>query len=199
MLEKLKQFTTVYYRNGNAVAHGWVDGVSDDGEIYAVRVFNFGSDYRSQLVNRSDILTWEFEEGSNIISYAENELPRTSFSPQSQQQILMFLEDYLRWSRAHGDDGISADLRIMSDLARFRPLTPLTGEDDEWRDVSQTGFPLWQNVRYSTIFKTTPSNDTAYDIDGIIFIDETGPYHSAAGRTPVTFPYNPKRRYAVRK
>ena len=49
-------------------------------------------------------------------------------------------------------------------MLQFKPLTPLTGEDDEWCDQSEMsgGEPLWQNKRYSAVFK---DGTRAYDVN----------------------------------
>lgn len=58
---------------------------------------------------------------------------------------------------AYGHSGGSAEktVELFKWLAAGKPLTPLTGEDDEWSDVSTHtgGEPLWQNKRYSKVFK----------------------------------------------
>lgn len=38
-------------------------------------------------------------------------------------------------------------------LLRFQPLTPLTGEEDEWRLLSSSNEKLWQNKRDPGVFK----------------------------------------------
>jgi hypothetical protein len=72
----------------------------------------------------------------------------------------------------------------------------LTGEDSEWRNVSDYGpEPHWQNIRRSSVFKNV--DGTCYDIDGRVFWEWAGTkeepyksYYSGGGSaTPVTFPY----------
>lgn len=41
----------------------------------------------------------------------------------------------------------------------FQVLSPLTGEDDEWADISEMhGSPMWQNIRDSGVFKDADGN-----------------------------------------
>jgi len=47
---------------------------------------------------------------------------------------------------------------IFDRLVQFKPLTPLTGEDDEWVEV-ETG--VWQNKRCPFIFK---DKEKAWDL-----------------------------------
>ena len=99
-----------------------------------------------------------------------------------------------------GHSGFSAQyaIGILTKLLDFKPLSPLTGEDDEWHEVSKrSGYPHFQNKRCSSVFKDG-KNGEAYDIDGKVFWewvrDEDGnPYKSYytcyESRVPVTFPY----------
>ena len=80
----------------------------------------------------------------------------------------------------------------------YKPLTPLTGEDDEWNDISEyCNHTTYQNKRFSRVFKDGRDGE-AYDIEGKIFwewnVHEDGtPYKCYYGngdsRMPVTFPY----------
>jgi hypothetical protein len=91
-----------------------------------------------------------------------------------------------------GHSGYSARMAvdIFEKVARFEPLTPLTGTDDEWHEV---GPGVYQNVRCSHVFK---ENGQAYDIDGRIFREPNGScFTNVESRTPVTFPYTPTREY----
>lgn len=91
-----------------------------------------------------------------------------------------------------GHSGFSANLAIsiFEKVARFEPLTPLTGADDEWMEVGDDTF---QNVRCSHVFK---KDGEAYDIEGRIFREPSGScYTSFESRTPVTFPYTPTHEY----
>lgn len=78
---------------------------------------------------------------------------------------------------AYGHSGESAEqtIDVFTRLVNGKPLTALTGEDDEWTDVSEAnGSPMWQNRRCGSVFK---DNKAAWDIDK--------PGH----RVPITFPY----------
>jgi hypothetical protein len=73
-----------------------------------------------------------------------------------------------------GHSGFSAGyvIRVLERLLRQSFLTPLTGEDDEWAEVSE-GF--YQNKRESKIFKSKDDFDgKAYYIDGKAFSDDGG-------------------------
>ena len=97
----------------------------------------------------------------------------------------------------HGHSGSSAPyaISLFSKLARFKPITPLTGEDDEWNELDYGVEPKWQNKRASHVFKD--ASGRAYDINGKVFWEWSGtkedPYKSyytcRESSVPVTFPY----------
>jgi len=93
---------------------------------------------------------------------------------------------------AQGHSGMSAGVAIQAfaKVARFEPITPLTGDDDEWTEVSDGCF---QNKRCPHVFK---ENGEAYDIEGRIFREPSGAcFTNRESRVPVTFPYVPTREY----
>lgn len=96
---------------------------------------------------------------------------------------------------AQGHSGISGSylIGVLERLLRFKPLTPLTGEDNEWSkpwgdDNTQ------QNLRCSSIFRTHFDNSTAHDIHGKVFSDDGGKtfYSTRDSQIPVKFPYYPQ-------
>lgn len=103
-----------------------------------------------------------------------------------------------------GHSGFSANMAIsiFEKVARFEPLTPLIGADDEWMLIRGPGSglepesaesPCWQNIRCSHVFK---DKDGAYDINGRIFREPDGScYTNKESHVRVTFPYTPKREY----
>ena len=138
---------------------------------------------------------------SNLISYAESELNRIGMTENSpdemnvemRKHILHMVQEFSK----EGHSGFSGRyaLNILIKLLDFKPITPLTGAEDEWNDV---GEDYWQNKRCSSVFKK--ADGVCYDIDGKVFWewykDENGEavktYYSGYGcSTPVTFPYTP--------
>ena len=76
---------------------------------------------------------------------------------------------------AYGHSGGSAaiTLSLFAKLADHKPISPLTGEDDEWREMpSEDRHALFQNVRCSTVFK---KENIAWDL--------------ADKQRPIKFPY----------
>jgi hypothetical protein len=96
---------------------------------------------------------------------------------------------------SEGHSGFSAHLAIdiFERVARFEPLTPLTGADDEWFEPTPG---LFQNVRCPRVFKDA---DGTYDSEGRIFRDPDGScVTNKDSRVAITFPYTPKREYVDR-
>ena len=105
-----------------------------------------------------------------------------------------------------GHSGFSAAYAsgILEKLLRYEPITPLTGADDEWNDVSHMGpNPLWQNRRCSRVFKE--ADGRAYDVEGKIFREPDGCWYAkkeshvyiefpAAGQNGNTLMFRPQGR-----
>ena len=72
-------------------------------------------------------------------------------------------------------------------LAMFKPISPLTGEDDEWNEMKDGSF---QNKRYSAVFKDK-KDGKAYNIEGKIFSDNGGKtwFTNRDSRVYIDFPY----------
>ena len=140
---------------------------------------------------------------SNLVNYAEDELDRIGMTDDGDMNGIMrkHILHMVKEFADEGHSGFSASyaLQCLKKLLSFKPLSPLTGEDDEWAEVSQlSGYPHYQNKRYSAVFKDG-RNGEAYNIDGKVFWEwytdeETGEqyksyYTSGESRVPVTFPY----------
>jgi hypothetical protein len=137
----------------------------------------------------------------SLVQYAESELDRIGMTDVDEYNGMMrkHLLHMVKEFADEGHTGFSASyaLQCLKKLLNFKPLSPLTGEDDEWTDVSSiSGVPHFQNKRCGSVFKD--GNGEAYDIDGKVFWewakDEDGkPYKSYytafESRVPVTFPY----------
>lgn len=132
---------------------------------------------------------------SNLVAYAESEMRRAGLFDKDSDYGGMLGPAVLSMVKTFSDEGhsgMSAGLAIsiFEKVARFEPLTPLTGSDDEWMEIGDGKF---QNIRCSHVFK---DNGQAYDIDGKVFQEPSGTsYTSGDSRVPVTFPYTPKTEY----
>lgn len=139
----------------------------------------------------------------SILSHAEEELKRIGMGPECdpddmngmmRKHILHMMQEFAN----EGHSGFSASyaISILTRLMDFKPLSPLTGEDDEWMEVSEhMGRKCYQNRRRSSIFK---DEEGVYDNDGKVFWewyrDDNGEpfksyYTCRDSRVLVTFPY----------
>ena len=131
-----------------------------------------------------------------------------NYTDDMQKMICKHVLALLTVFSMEGHSGSSAPyaINLFEKLAKFEPISPLTGEDWEWVDVAeQSGGVLYQNKRCSHVFKDP---NGAYDIQGKVFYDwytseEDGEkfksyYTSRDSRVVITFPYTPKIEYIER-
>lgn len=126
-----------------------------------------------------------------MIEYAKSELARIPCDEDGMQEHMNSnILEMVRLFSEQGHSGFSAGyaLSVLERLLRYKPISPLTGEDDEWREVCHGS---WQNKRCSSVFKD--SDGKAHDIDAIIVSDNGGITWFSSGRfrKEVTFPYYP--------
>lgn len=147
--------------------------------------------YRLRLKNRPKGYT---------VRHAEREFVAAGYTPLEQaqedgpnkwiqQNVLELLEVFSR----QGHSGFSAPYAVETfrKLALHEPLVPLSGNADEWNEVSDG---VWQNNRCSHVFKE--ADGRAYDMNGRIFREPSGAcYTNRDSRVYVTFPYTPTREY----
>jgi|SRR5579863_2061935 len=132
---------------------------------------------------------------SNLEAHAKKEMEIAGLFDKDSDYGGMLADAVMKMIKVFGDEGHSGfsanmAINIFEKVARFEPLTPLKGTDDEWMEIGPDEF---QNIRCSHVFK---KNGAAYDIDGRIFREPNGVcYTSFESRVPVTFPYVPKREY----
>lgn len=113
-----------------------------------------------------------------------------------------------------GHSGSSAEYesqlisKVLENLFRFRPITPLTGNDNEWNNLTEIndGQTLFQNNRDSRVFKTTKGSQP-YFIEAIVFDGNIGgrfirdsievPFETpiASRQYIKSFPFTPKTFY----
>lgn len=143
----------------------------------------------------------------SLLDHAERELDLMGMDDDGdmngmmRKHILHMVKEFAE----EGHSGFSASyaIQVLEKLLKFEPITPLTGEDWEWSDVSEiSGDTLYQNARCGRVFK---NKDGAYDIDGKVFWswmtdEQTGEkfksyYTNRESRVPVTFPYVPTTIY----
>ena len=135
---------------------------------------------------------------SRYIEHMERELKAAQWDDDGMYGGLMreSLKQLLETFAEQGHSGMSAPIAVdyFSKLALFKPLAPLTGEEDEWNEI---GEGKYQNKRCSHVFKDDDRFDgQAYDIHGKVFRQPNGACYTSAGSSvPIEFPYTPKTEY----
>lgn len=133
---------------------------------------------------------------SNLKHHAEVELKAAGLYDKDSnyggllpEAVMELIEVFAKQGHSGGSAMLVVDM--FTKLAKFEPLVPLTGQDDEWMEV---GDGVFQNKRCSHVFKQHDRFDgQAYDINGKVFKDLDGScWTNADSRVPVIFPYTPK-------
>ena len=127
---------------------------------------------------------------SSLSDYAKEELNKIGMNDSGDPydaavtKAILDLIDLFA-SQEHSGFTAAYTINTFNRLARFKPLSPLTGEDDEWNDIGDGRF---QNKRYSAVFKD--KDGTAYNIEGKVFTDDGEIWYTCKdSRVNVTFPY----------
>ena len=93
-----------------------------------------------------------------------------------EKEILAVCKKFSRSGQSGGSAPYTASAiaEAIKRLSLFKPLTPLTGDDSEWEDVSSlwcTSKKIFQNKRLSSVFKDEERADFS---NAIVFQDEDG-------------------------
>lgn len=128
---------------------------------------------------------------SNLLKYAMRELELAGYNlngPSDDMNTMMANDviELIKTFASQGHSGCSAPhcIALFSRLVAFKPLGPLTGNDDGWMDV---GNGTLQNKRCSSIFR---EGGKAYNIDGKVFREPSSAcYTNRDSRVDVVFPY----------
>ena len=149
------------------------------------------------------------EEDSNILKHARKEFLLAGYIPPEldpedgpnkwiQQNVLELLKVFAK----QGHSGFSAPYCVsyFNTLAKYELLTPLTGNDDEWNNVSDKGSEIvYQNNRCGSVFKNR--DNKPYHLDAIIWVEQdkcsfTGTVEGIGSRQYIKeFPFTPKTFY----
>lgn len=127
---------------------------------------------------------------NRLLEHAKKELLRVELDVSEHRHILEIVQVF---TNTDYDLFSSARIRaILNKLLEGLPLTPLTGEDEEWDKEDQYRY---QNKRCRRVFKDIVMGEL-YDIYGTVFERPDGScYTNVHSRVPVVFPYTPKTEY----
>lgn len=143
---------------------------------------------------------------NRLMRHADRELdlagvgdPDADYDGALKQAVL----DIVRVFSEQGHSGGSAAMvtAMVEKLLRFEPLTPLTGDEHEWNEVTDfdpgRGSRVWQNNRCSHVFREELDGETwAHDIESVVMIDPSGGAWSGGRHAArITFPYVPTREW----
>lgn len=135
---------------------------------------------------------------NNILKHAERELSLIGYDGKDEYNNMAkaAIMELLTTFANQGHSGFSANyvINIFNKLARYETLSPLTGDDNEWNDMTEmSGYKHFQNNRDSAVFK----NDTrCYYINAVVWVDNCGAYTDKKSRGYIkSFPFTPKTFY----
>ena len=138
-----------------------------------------------------------------LVEFAREELSRAGlFDKDSDYEGMLgtAVMGLIELFAQQGHSGFSAGMvsSIFDKLSRYQPITPLTGADEEWVDISDlgdgSGSQKYQNKRCSSVFKD--ADGRTYDIHAVVFIDKDDcTYTSNDSSRDITFPYYPDVEY----
>lgn len=135
----------------------------------------------------------------NLIEFSKMELNRIlntcedEESREMQEKINNDILSIIEVFSNQGHTGFTANytINILERLLRYQPLSPLTGEDDEWVKTSDYGDTeiSFQNKRCPSVFKN--ENGIAYNVEGKVFSEDGGKtwFTSKASKVYIEFPY----------
>lgn len=135
---------------------------------------------------------------SNLIEFAKNELKIIEDSCKDdaeglkmQQAIDKNILDIIEMFSKQGHSGSTAmyTINMLDKLLSYKPITPLTGEDNEWEKLDYGDDIAYQNKRCPSVFKT--ADGKCYNTEAKVFSDDNGHtwYTSGDSREYITFPY----------
>lgn len=124
-----------------------------------------------------------------MFEWAKKELARIEHDEEGFQDlldkdVLELLETFA--NQGHSNNTAPYVIAIFSRLAMHKPLTALTGEDDEWRE---RGDGKYQNKRYGAVFKDAYGR--AYNTKGKVFSYDNGEtwWSNKDSKIYIDFPY----------
>lgn len=133
----------------------------------------------------------------SLIEFAQKELElietncKDKDELEGQKLINKNIMQVIKTFSEQGHSGFSANyaLNILDKLLRYVPLTPLTGDDDEWTELNYGDDISYQNKRCPSVFKD--KNGNAYNCEGKVFSNDEGRswYTNKDSRVSIEFPY----------
>lgn len=113
----------------------------------------------------------------------ELELKDEKDADSFQRSILEIVDIFAR--QGHSGSSAPYAIRVLDRLLRYKPLSPLTGEDDEWNDIGD----CFQNKRCYSVFK---EDGKAYWNSAKVFSRDGGEswFSDKDSRMEIEFPFS---------
>ena len=102
-----------------------------------------------------------------LVDYAKKELNNLHDKVENKEMLEhiepLLLDTLTKLSNIENTSYIMAYISIFNNLIRYSPLTPLTGDEDEWGEIKQSGFIKYQqNKRCARVFRNNANNNEVY-------------------------------------
>jgi hypothetical protein len=88
----------------------------------------------------------------SLVEHARRELERIGEEPGTVDWYCRVIAEFASFGHSGGSAMVT--IPVLNALLQFKPLSPLTDDPAEWRDISQYqgGKPGWQSIRHSQAF-----------------------------------------------
>lgn len=107
---------------------------------------------------------------TTLVEHARTELElcgQTAEDPGYAASLIAAIAAFASYGHSGGSASVAIDQ--LHRLLRFRTLSPLTSDPDEWEDRTEiSGSPLWQNRRDSAAFSTDAGQTWHFVDDRIV-------------------------------
>lgn len=136
----------------------------------------------------------------SLIQHAKSELeiagmfgPESAYGGMIGEAVMELVELFAK--QGHSGMSASLTLALFKKVADYKTLTPITGQDDEWTEVSfDEG--LYQNKRLSSVFKKGKDGKPYY-LDAIIWTEGDSSFSGtrqgiSSHQSIKSFPFTPK-------
>lgn len=134
---------------------------------------------------------------AGLVEFAEGELNlllkscKDSESLKIQKAVNDDILDIIKLFSSQGHSGFSAgySLNILKRLLDYKPLSAITGDEDEWEQLNYSPDLAYQNKRCPSLFRD--ADGKVYNVEARIFSDDNGHtwYNCKESREYVELPY----------
>lgn len=134
---------------------------------------------------------------AGLVEFAEGELNlllkscKDSESLKTQKAVNDDILDIIKLFSSQGHSGFSAgySLNILKRLLDYKPLSAITGDEDEWEQLNYSPDLAYQNKRCPSLFRD--ADGKVYNVEARVFSDDNGHtwYNCKESREYVELPY----------